>query len=261
MTTDDGNDQPYRGKELHGSAATVSSGFRPSFFRYVYYDSNLRFAAASALVLTVVAVALGLGGYALIVQGGWVAFVLGILLAGLGALIGLIGLIFGVLVFALFLKNGDVFENALLSPGIVHSRDPLVVMVLASMGNGSDADYYGISRTDLARLPCHSHEPGTRVPCVCGFASGDEPDRWAAFETDFIAYGTGSAARVEECLARLGDEPFKRLERYLKTGKLPQNANEIILLDGEMTYLETIDKKAAMAGAQSAPEPETTDEA
>jgi hypothetical protein len=260
MAFEESDELPYRGKELGGAFAAVSSGFRPSFFRYLYYDSNLRFATGSALVLLLVTGLAGFGGYACFVRGGWLLIALGIVLAGLAFLTGLIGLVFVIMALGLYYKNADVYESALLSPGIVSSRDPLVVMVLASMGNGSGAEYYGISRMDLARLPVHSHEPGTRVPCVCGFAAGSVPDRWGAFETDFISYGTGDATKIQECFRRLGNEPFERLEGFLKSGPLPENANQIILLDGAMQYLETIDKKAAIAAASKGPEEPTTSE-
>jgi hypothetical protein len=61
----------------------------------------------------------------------------------------------------------------------------------------------------------------------------------------------GDAARINQCIERLTDEPFEQLEKYMRNGRLPQNDNEIILLDGNMQYLETIDKKAAMAAAKA----------
>jgi hypothetical protein len=261
MSTDESDELPYRGKELGGATAAVSCGFRPSFFRYLYYDSNLRFAASCSLVLFVATVLMGFGGYTLILWGGWFSLLLGILLAGLGVVSGLVGLMCAVLLLAVYFKNADYYESALLSPGIIHSRDPLVVMVLASMGNGSGRDYYGISRIDLDRLPYHTHERGTRLPCVCSFIYGDAPDHWAAFNTDFICYGTGDPVKIEECFRRLGDEPFEQLKNSLEGVPLPENADEIILLDAELNYLETIDKKAAKAAAMPPSEKKMTHDA
>jgi hypothetical protein len=245
-TDEASNDQPYQGKELGGASAAISSGLKPRFWRYARYDASLRFVLTCDLVIGLIAAACFGGGYALRTYvGGWFGAV-GVFLYVLGVLAALLAILIALLIVWYFHNSTEYFEHALLTPGMVLSRDPLVVVVLAPMGNGSGPEYYGIARRDLKALPFHQNDRWTRVPCVSRFAPKDGLDRWSFFLSEIVSHGTGDPKEINQCFERLGDEPFRQLEELIHKGTLPKTEEEIVLLDENLNYIETLDKKTAM---------------
>lgn len=247
MSSAEADDQPYRGAELSGTYAAVSSGVRPRFFRYARYEIGLRFLSRCTAILFGIGLVIIRGGSLLRTHfGGWTPAI-GIVLYVIGALLVLLGAVIGLCTIAYYLHSANYFENALLTPGVVLSRDPLAVVVLASMSDGRGPEYHGIARLDLKDLPDHDHEPGTRVPCVSRFAAKEGLDRWAYFVPEPVSFGTGDAKDLSQCFERLGEEPFRQLERCVRRAPMPKDADEIVLLDANLNYLETLEKSTALA--------------
>jgi Uncharacterized protein conserved in bacteria (DUF2314)/Protein of unknown function (DUF3239) len=231
------------GKIVNNSYSTLAPKIRASFWRYVRYDQDFRFALQLALALALVGVVLGGIGDTLEKSGVRGLATFGSVLVFLGGLSTLAAIAVGVLVWKVWKRLAVIFENGLLTPGIVLSSDPLRVAVMACMSHGGGQPCWGIRRLDLDKLPAHPHGPGTRVPFVSVFEPGALPDRWAGFNPCPISYGTGRKDRLEACVAKLGTLEFDRLARCIERSLVPDGDDRIVLVDERLNVLETITHK------------------
>ncbi len=242
------------GEIVNNSYSTLAPKIRASFWRYVRYDEVFRFAVLLALALALVAFVLGGIGDTLEKSGGRGLATFGSVLVFLGGLSTLAAIAAGVLVWKVWKRLAVIFENGLLTPGIVLSSDPLRVAVMACMSHGQGQPCWGIRRLDLDKLPAHPHGPGTRVPFVSIFEPGELPDRWAGFNPCPISYGTGRKDRLDACVAKLGALEFDRLARCIERSLVPDGDDRIVLVDERLNVLETITHKLH-GSARKAPTP------
>jgi hypothetical protein len=230
-------DQPYRGADIDGYRAAVCSGITPNPWRHLRNVSSESMLLKMLIALALLAVGLVGGGVNLAVRGG-LATVAGVALVVLGALAGLIGLGLGAIGVWGARRTARHFRDGLLVPGVVVSREPLVLVALADMGKATTGAEHAIARLEPRRLPVHSHEPGTRVPCVARFAEDADADSWRWFYPHPICWGTGDPFEIEQCVARLGDEPFRRLEACVARGPLPSREEEMVILDRNDAFVK-----------------------
>jgi hypothetical protein len=244
------SDQPYRGEEIDGYRAAVCSGVRPRTFRHLRNDPTEGFALKSVVVLALLAAA-AIGGGVYLFGGGGLASAIGVVLVLLGVLFGLIGVALGAMGVWGARRTAQHFRDGLLVPGVVVSREPLALVALADMGKGVTGVEYAIARLEPRRLPSHSHEPGTRVPCVARFAEDADADLWRWFYPHPICWATGDPMDLDQCFARLGEEPFRRLEACVARGPLPSREEEAVILDPsyEFVKVRNIAETASTRGA------------
>jgi hypothetical protein len=174
----------------------------------------------------------------------------GVLLIVGGVIFGLLGLVLLLATYYIRRNERRTFRDGLLIPGIVTSKDPLVVLALADMKKFDHGQEYSIARLDPKHLPVHSHEPGTRVPCLASF-SDELGDRWLWFSPHPVSWGTGDAFDIERCFERLGAEPFRKLEKCIARGPVPTFQYEIVMLDRDLNFVE-VRNIAELAGIKEA---------
>ena len=233
------------GKIVNNSYSTLAPKIHASFWRYVRYDQDFRFAVQLTLALALVSFVLGGIGDTLEKSGGRGLAIFGsVLVCSWAACRYWRRSAAGVLVWRVWkLLGRDLFENGLLTPGIVLSSDPLRVAVMACMSHGRGPPCWGIRGLDLDKLPAHPHGPGTRVPFVSIFEPGELPDRWAGFNPCPISYGTGRKDTLEACVAKLGAVEFDRLARCIERSLVPDGDDRIVLVDERLNVLDTITHK------------------
>ena len=238
------------GDIVNSSYSTRAPKIQPRFFRWVRYHSEFKLLFYAALVLLVVGFAMWGGGMELgkRLEGALagVAKVFGVI----GFLMLLLGIAVALLLRWLWKHTAIHFANALLTPGIVISRDPLQVAVLANMSTGMGKTYHGVRRLDLPALPVHENEPGTRVPFSTTFLEGDHDGRWGDFNPEPICFGTGDRRRIDECLSRIDNDEFEALETCVRSGWVPESEDEIVLLDENLQMLETVKRRKHSSGGE-----------
>jgi hypothetical protein len=231
---------PNHGDEISGYRASVSTGLKPRFWRFHLHDTTWR----SAYIFLFVVTPLGLLpiwlGWMLLGSSGLKAKVFGIALCGVGGLMVLLGPLIALGLAWTARAWARTFRHGLLIPGVVSSRDPLVVVGLADLGKAEDSKgkEFGLARKDLWTLPNYSHEVGTRVPCVANF-SEEGPDRFFYFSPYPVSLGTGDEFDLELCMQRLGEAPFRRLEGLIARGLAPEHWNRMIVVDAHDGVIET----------------------
>ncbi len=231
---------PHRGDEIDGYRASVSSGLSPRFWRYHLHDTHWR----SAYVFLFIVTPLGLLpiwlGSKLLGAHRIKTMLLGVALCGVGGLMILLGPILALGMVWMARKWARHFRHGLLIPGVVVSSKPLAVVGLADMGKDPEKKgrEFALARADLWSLPGHSREVGTRVPCVADF-SNESRGRFLYFSPYPIAHGTGDAFDLEQCMQRIGEAPFRRLEALVARGLAPEHWNRIVVVDAQDEEIET----------------------
>jgi hypothetical protein len=230
-------DQPHRGEDIDGYRAAVCSGVTPRMLRNLRHDASEGMLLKMVVVLALLAAA-AIGGGVLLFGKGGLATVAGVGLVLLGALLGLIGLGLGAIGVWGARRTARHFRDGLLVPGVVVSREPLALVALADMGKAVTGTEYALARLEPRRMPVHPHEPGTRVPCVARFDEDADADFWRWFRPHPICWGTGDAFQIDQCFARLGEEPFRRLEACVARGPLPSTEEEMVILDRNLDFVK-----------------------
>ncbi len=236
------DDHPYRGEELGGATAEVCAGFDPDPLRFAYYQPAMRILIIFLVVVAALAAGAFGGGYALHAPGGgWWPGILAAACYMVGAFLVFVGLLALLFLVMGYNSSAKYFKSALLTPAVVVEEKPLVLVALAPLGDGSGPGYSGLRRVDLysSGLPVHPHKRGERVPCVSAFERGEGLDRWVCFLPEPISWGTGSRKLIEQCLGRLEDKDFDRLDAFIAQGLTPKD-DELILLDEEGRRLDTL---------------------
>lgn len=235
--------------------ARVSSGIASRRLRHWLYSPVPKFGVVSFLVLSLLGVGVTwLGVRMLAGQSLWAVFLgllsfvvgrgrgrmlalFGLLFVVGGVTLGLVGLIMLAVGIYCFKVERTMFRDGLLMPGVVTSKDPLIILALADMKKTDHGQEYALGRVDPRWLPTVSHEPGTRVPCVASF-SDDVGDGWLFFRIHPITWATGDAFDIERCFEKLGSDPFRKLEACIARGPVPTFEHEIAMLDRDLNFVE-----------------------
>jgi hypothetical protein len=189
-------EHPHRSELVNGTFATVCPGFEPSPLRFLCNQPAMRILVVFGAIVIPLAIGAFAAGSALRnLDGGWATMLLAFFCYGIGAILAFLAIVDVVLAIVGYRAAARYFKNALLTPGVVASSSPLAVVVLAPLGNGEGPRYHGLQRLDLKRLPYHSREPGTRVPCVSSFWPAPGLDRWLHFLPEPICWGPATARR------------------------------------------------------------------
>jgi hypothetical protein len=120
-----------------------------------------------------------------------------------------------------------IYRHALLTAGIVVSKQPLAFVALANMNNCGGAPDCALKRVDILRLPSHPEEVGTLFPCVAGFQEGPRSDRWGDFDPQPLCFGTSNRQLLAARAAKLSED-FASLRALFEQGKYPRKAGELL---------------------------------
>ena len=230
MTRDD--DTRIDGEIVNGSFSTSAPHVRMSTLRLIRFHPAARFLGAVCLVIVVVFLPAGFLGAALVNSSG------SRLLEVVGGLLLLVGNL-ALLVFfaALFFLNrickgmARIFENGLLTPGVVVSESPLQFVVLANMNTGFGDGALAVQRFKVDRLPSHPNKVGTRFPCVSYFQDGPEVEVYGSFSAEPLSFATGRRKVLDSRLEKIGEAAFARLEAAIAAGLVPAEEKAHRFLD------------------------------
>ena len=248
-----GESHPFRGEEVGGATASICAGFAPEPLRFVCYQPAMKILGIFGIIVAVLMVGSFAAGYAIRIPGGLWPGLMAFLFYAVGIVLAIIWLLDLAFFIMFYASAAHQFKNSLLTPGVVVSEKPLAVVGLAPLGNGSGTSYSGLQRLELSGLPYHPHTSGTRLPLVSCFQPAEGLDRWLSFVPEPISWGTGRKANIDQCFARLGTEDFERLEACIRKGLVPENDDELILLDENDNKLQSFSikeekKKYGLAG-------------
>lgn len=230
----------YRGDEIDGYRAAVSTGLKPRFWRYHLHDTNWRSAYIFLFVVTPLGLLAIWLGMKLLSVGRLNAMLAGVALCAAGGLMVVLGPIIALALVWMARTWAKQFTHGLLIPGVVISSDPLALAALADLGKTAETKgrEFGLARADLWSLPALSREVGTRVPCVANFSEKGR-DRFFYFSPYPVPHATDDDFDIEQCCQRLGEAPFRRLEGLIARGLAPEHWNRIVVVDANDTVIET----------------------
>jgi hypothetical protein len=257
---------PHRGEEINGYRASVCTGLKPRLLRFLLHDTNLR----TAYVALFIAVPVGLGliwlGLQFLHSSGFKANIVGVVLCGAGGMTVLIATFVALGMAWMAWKWTRQFRHGLLIPGMVVAGDSLVIVGLADLGKRPEnkGREFGLARAELMTLPSHSHAVGTRLPCIANF-NEEGQDRFFYLSPCPVSHGTGDLFDLEQCVQKLGEGPFRRLEALIARGLTPEHWNRIVVLDASDEVIETRgymvagEMRSADQKRHASPEPEDGD--
>jgi hypothetical protein len=127
-----------------------------------------------------------------------------------------------------------------LIPGVIISSKPLRILGLADLGKNDERKgvEFGLRFFEPWHLPSHSHEVGTRIPCVAHFTD-EGIDRYYFFSPYPIAHATGDELDLDQCMARLGEASFRRLEGLVARGSIPDHEQWMTVVSRNDEVIET----------------------
>jgi hypothetical protein len=212
-------------------ATTVSSGLSPRFLRYVRHSSATRLACGSFVICSILA-ALAVGGGAMLWSGGSV--LPGVLLIAVGGVIGLVGLLMAGLGWVSLQAELKLFNDGPLTPGVLVSTGPNVVVGLTDLRGAFPGVAYALTQITPRFTGLDAPAPGTRIPCFSDSQQQIKSDRFNMVNIYLIPWGTGEPAEIRQCLEKLGEEPFGKLEAVLARGIVPSGDMNKVLLDEDL---------------------------
>jgi hypothetical protein len=232
------------------SITAASPGVRPRFWRGLRHDPVQRLGLMAMVALPALGLAMIRAGMALWRSArGVKSQGLAALLCACGALVAVLGPLIGIWAARSAATTAGRFLDGQLIPGVVVSQSPLVVMALADLGIERLGEEFALAMLCPRTLPTERHEPGTRLPCLARVAAqGRGKFHW--FSPHPICWGTGDPFALNRCLDRLGEAPFRRLEALVRRGPLPQQVDEIVVLDAADKVLDVRHYWQAVAAAQ-----------
>jgi hypothetical protein len=204
----------YEGSAIvNESRATLAARAPLNPVRFLWYKPETRLLVKAWVVLAVLCA---------------VAFVLGWWIVG--GIVALPCLALSALCWWICHQVAVIYQHALLTAGIVVSKQPLAFVAVANMNNCAGAPNCALKRVDILRLPSHPEEVGTLFPCVSGFQDGPRRDRWGDFDPQPLCFGTGNRQLLAARAAKLSED-FASLRELFEQGKHPRKAGELLWLD------------------------------
>ena len=213
----------------------VASGIKPRPIRFLFKDSQVRVAVALAAFFLACVPALGIAGALLVASLKIKAGVIGLILLAGAAIAGLLGILFLVGARNLYSKDLGEYGRAL-TPAVVVSHRPTVVVGLVDMGRDRPGEFYWATRMDFTRA-FRRLAVGTRIPCYAVFQDKQDDERWRTADVHPMLWGTGDAFDLQHCLDLIGEAEFAKLETCIRSGRIPEHAMHHILLDGSLQVL------------------------
>lgn len=231
---------PHRGDEINGYRAAVCSGLKPRLARYLLHDTQMRSAYAFLFIGTPIGLAVAWLGSLMFSGRRAKTLLLGVALCGVGGLTALLSPIIALWMAWSAKTWMRTFCHGLLIPGVVVLKDPLTIVGLADLGKATETkgQEFGLARASLWTLPNYSREVGTRIPCIANF-SEEGRDRFFYFSPYPVSHGTGDAFDLEQCMLRLGEAPFRRIEGLIAQGLTPEHWNRMVVVNANDEVIET----------------------
>ena len=225
--------QRFAGRVVNNSRSTNAPGVRMGSFRFIRNHAAARFLGQVCLFIAFVCFPAGVGGMFLVEKSGSRPLeILGGFLVVVANLTLLVGLAAGLMLALLCRKMATIYREALLTPGVIVSVEPLAFAALANMSTGGE-DHPAVQRFRLDRLPAHPHAAGTRFPCVAFFQAGERRDAWGDFTAEPLCFATGDRAVLDGRMAAIDPADFARLEAAIAAGEIPDEPKEVRFLDDE----------------------------
>ncbi len=128
-------------------------------------------------------------------------------------------------------RVAEIYQNALLTAGLVVSLKPLEFISLANMDAGSGNTAYAVKRVSINRLPGHPETVGCQFPCVSGFQDGPTSQRWGDFNPEPLSFGTGDLELIEARRKKLGEAAFIQLQKAFVQGRYPKESDKLVWLN------------------------------
>lgn len=219
--------------------ADLSPGLDPEPLRFLFHEPILR--RLTLLALTVGLVSLGSFIGCFLLRSPEANWYEPLPLHLFGTVCAFLTIVAASIVVESYRVLAYLFRHALLTPGVVLPGEPLAVAVLASLGNGRGPEVEGLRRIVLrSPLPDRDRVAGTRIPVVSRFQRGRGLDRWVVFRSTPIAWGTGDDREIERCIELLDPTDFKRLEALVARGVVPEDEDELVILDRKAGRIERV---------------------
>ncbi len=118
-------------------------------------------------------------------------------------------------------KQAEIYENALLTPGIIVTEKPIEVVVLANMNTGyTDGPIWATQLYRYKQLPLTEIKKGGIVPCVSGF-QGDEIEKYERFTAGPLSFATKDIEAIKRNSTRFEEDELKLLQTLVSNGNIP----------------------------------------
>jgi hypothetical protein len=231
---------PHRGDEINGYRASLSTGLEPRLLRYLLQDTHFRSAYILLLIGTPIGLALIWLGSRMLGSHSVKTLLVAVILCGAGGLTAFLSPIIAAGMAWSGWKWRRTFRHGLLIPGVVVSKDPLTLVGLADLGKSheSKGQEFGLARAQLWSLPNHPNEVGTRVPSIANF-NEEGRDRFFYFSPYPVSHGTGDAFDLEQCVQKLGEASFRRIEGLIARDLTPEHWNRMVVVNANDEVIET----------------------
>jgi hypothetical protein len=132
-----------------------------------------------------------------------------------------------------------LFREGPLSPGVIVSTNPFIVVALTDL-NGSFPDVaYALTQITPRLTGLADTKVGSRLPCFTNTLKEIEADRFNAVHLHLIPWGTGDPSEIQQCLDKLGEEPFRKLETCIQQGTLPTGDMNRLLLNENLEVVRS----------------------
>lgn len=138
--------------------------------------------------------------------------------------------------------RGDAYRNGLLIPGIITSLEPLTITCLADVRTGAEESAeapgvaWGVRQVVIKQLTVQPERLGEQVPCVSLFgATSQDEAYYVAFEPRPLAWGTDSAALIEQARKAIDDDEWLLLPPLaIAYATSEKNEDEIAFFDEQL---------------------------
>jgi hypothetical protein len=208
--------------------AIASSGLHAEVGRYIRHSSATRLAIVTFITCMILMILALIGGEMLRIKG---SSLLGLAVLGFGAFLGAIGVFMGFMGVVSLKSELQLFREGPLVPGILVSKKPNVVIGLTYLGDVLPGVSYAITQISPRLTGLDNPARGTHIPCFSDTLAQIKSDRFNMVNIYLIPWGTSDPAEVQQCLDKLGEEPFRILQALIQRGIVPSGDMNKILLD------------------------------
>lgn len=139
--------------------------------------------------------------------------------------------------------QGDAYKNGLLIPGIITSLSPLTLLCVADVRTNGDDELeetpgivWGAKQVVIKELTVQPERLGEQIPCVSLFGNTSlDGEVYVAYEPRPLAWGTDSAAIVEQARRAIDDEEWGLLPALAAAyASAEKNDEDIAYFDSQL---------------------------